>query len=331
MQTNRYLALITTALLAGCAGAADSVTSGRPSLGSAHFIQPASGERGPRALAVPRHAYVGDIGANAVFRYPIIKGKLAAQPDSAVTGVDYQVSVVGIDGTVYVNRRTRGGQVAAYAPGATGNAKPTRILEAPVGSVVNGAMAVDSSSYLYVPLFHANHTQDIAVYAPGASGRAHPVAVVSHNAGAAMAVDQGGNLYVSYDGVQVYANPRTSPTLVRSICFRYATASFGGMALTQKADYILKQTSAGVRSVAAFSQNANGCPAPIHPVIRVNQSLILESTAIEDRGLYITGYDGALSKPAIFQFDATRFGDQSPVNTVSGPPLQQPREIYFGP
>jgi hypothetical protein len=285
---------------------------------------------GSARSSVPRHAYIGDSAAEAVFRYPVVNGRLAAQPDSELTGLDYQTSVVGVDGTIYVNESKLPFDVAVYAPGASGNAKPIRILETPSGSVVNGHMAVDSSGYLYVPLYRGHRSQEIVVYAPGARGRAHPVAMIHQDAPYAMAVDETGNLYIVNDNLSVYANPRTKPQLTRTVCLK-RSVNFGGLALTATQDYVLRYWGKWP-TILVFSQDADGCPAPAHNVIRVDPRLALLSIAVEGNGLYITGAELAIKNvPAVFQFDAERFGERPPINVVMGPPLQQPSDIYFGP
>jgi hypothetical protein len=319
-------ALLLAALLIGCSGTAVTPRAA----GQTQSLDDWTA-RGLAPGSVAQHAYIGDGGAGAVFRYPVVNGRLAAQPDSALTGLDYQAGAVGIDGTIYVNGGKTPSAIAVYAPGASGNAKPIRTLETPTGSAVNGQMAVDSSGYLYVPVYRGPHrSQETVVYAPDAGGRARPVARVLQNAPSGMAVDETGNLYIANDNLSVYANPRTKPQLIRSICLQ-RSVNFGGLALTATQEYALRYW--GKRpSILVFSQDADGCPAPVHNVIEVNPKFALWCIAVEGNDLYVTGSEPKMKNvPAIFQFDARRFGEHAPVNIVVGPPLQQPREIYFGP
>src|SRR5438034_700103 len=89
--------------------------------------------------------------------------------------------------------------VAAYAPGASGDATPIdTIAGSNTGLNAGGALALDSAGNLYVANYYGS---SITVYAPGANGNATPsTTIAGSNTGLSwpwgIARDAAGNLYV---------------------------------------------------------------------------------------------------------------------------------------
>jgi hypothetical protein len=324
------------AVLSACAGRLDGSvpdSGGISYLGSERHSETGSGGAAlpPPAAPIPHraastiHAYVGDDFADSVFRYPLVNGTLAGQPDSSITGlVHYMSSTVYGDGSVYVLTAYAGGPtvVSVYAPGATGNATPIRTLS--IGLALAWIIVLDAQGYLYVGGAHIDGTEYALVYAPGAGGGDPPVASVQAVWDVSgLAIDKAGNLIIDWNGAQVYANPTSNPVMIRRICFPVVYS--GGIAASSKGMYILARHRAIVLNI-----DANGCPAPRHTFISGGLSYPVGAT-VEGGSLFVVNGVAPPSQSTIVQLNARRFGEQTPINVVSGAPLQRPRDIHFGP
>jgi hypothetical protein len=129
------------------------------------------------------------------------------------------------DGTLYVsnagaNSSTFDGSITVYAPGAQGNAAPTRVISGQNTRLVDPVgLTLDSAGYLYVAngYFIADgpgnnvFSGEVLVFAPGANGNAAPVRTISgsktsfSNPAKGVAVDSQGWIYVTERDILVFA------------------------------------------------------------------------------------------------------------------------------
>jgi hypothetical protein len=192
------------------------------------------------AVAVGTSGQIYVVNGNAVLP-PGINGQIlifpagaqnVATPVGVLEGTQTQLAgPVGIvlagDGTLYVSNEgadssTFDGSITVYAPGAQGNAAPTRVISGQnTGLVDPVGMALDSAGYLYVangyfvPDQMDNNdftlTGEVLVFAPGASGDVAPVRTISGSKtlfskpAHGVAVDSQGWIYVTERDVLVFA------------------------------------------------------------------------------------------------------------------------------
>jgi hypothetical protein len=170
-------------LLVAAAGAAAlaACNSGGSSLAP---TPPAAAIANPARTFTPEHLYVAqaDDIAPLVYRYPLdAEGFPAKKPDGVLhLGFRYVGSIaIGPDGELYVTkdgsqddcRDRHKCEVDVFAPGASGRAKPVRVLDVPQKPLY---VAVDQRGYLDVStLKTGGNTTN--VYAPNASGDDKPI------------------------------------------------------------------------------------------------------------------------------------------------------------
>lgn len=321
------MVLVLCAMAGGCTASRGLVPSESPLLDTSS--RPAGGASQSRVVKYTiGHVYVGDYGG-AVFRYPLVNGKMAAQPDSSITSMGGGSGTVAVegDGTVFAYDYSAR-QINVYAPGAQGNAKPIRTLNVLHFPPYN--IEVDAAGYLYVATGPFQPT-GIFIFAPSAGGNAQPVASISQYT-SNLAVDNAtGYLYaVSLNGtLSVFATPTTNPTLIRQTCLPNRSI---GIALGTQAVYTSVAHLNDKRNyIVVLPRKADGCPAPPHgliytsPALRnpVSESFLANSLFVAD-----TGFGSSAS---ILQLDARELGKQTPLNVVSGPPLAFPWNVKLGP
>lgn len=166
------------------------------------------------------HLYVALL--DELCRYPVYQsGWIGGNPDCVFQSSNGSVAVAG-DGTTLFGNYAARGPVFVYPPGWSNFAKPTRSFGD--YSTILG-LAVDPKGYEYVSGLSLSNKARIDVYRPNASGLEPPIASIAAPSGAAffgLALDPAGDLYTSLNlqgnargTVQIYANPITTPTLVR--------------------------------------------------------------------------------------------------------------------
>jgi hypothetical protein len=195
----------------------------------------------PVALEVDAsgNLYVGQSGSIAVFG---ATANGSAAPSRVLSGSQTtltKVSNLAIDGTgnIYALNETGAGtvsdtrDVAVFAPGASGNAAPSRTLN--TGNV--SGLAVDVSGNLYTTSVanppNSLSIATIAIYGAGASGNATPAHTIAGSATGidqypgSIAVDGAGNIYVACDGNLNTALISATPTI-----FSFAAGKYGNIA-----------------------------------------------------------------------------------------------------
>src|SRR3989475_776397 len=174
--------------------------------------------------------------------------------------------------------------VAAYAPGASGDAAPTAVINggSHPGLNAGGALALDSAGNLYVANYYGS---SITVYPPGASGNATPTTTIAgSNTGLSwpwgIARDAAGNLYVvnswSSSGstsITVYAagasgNATPSATITGN---NTGLSSPHGIALDAAGR--LYVANGGSNTITVYAAGATGNAAPIATIAGANTGL----------------------------------------------------------
>jgi sugar lactone lactonase YvrE len=234
---------------------------------------------------------------------------------SDLYGVD-----VGPDRYIYLS--TQEDRVEMYAPGASGAAPPSRVLEGPATglSSVYG-VAFDAAGRLFV----ANSgNSSITVYAPGAKGNAAPVRTIAGAATQLTAVrsvglDAAGRLYVTdYDGPSVLvfapgANGNVAPVRI----IRGANTQLNSpedVAFGPNGDAYVSDYDDGI---LVFGATANGNVAPKRTINRAGDELgSLNQIHVDTSGnVYTQGY----YEDEILVFDGQANGDVDPLVTFGGP------------
>jgi hypothetical protein len=305
-----------------------------PERGASHSVPSSNNASDFSKNAVPklfRAVYVHDLEARAVFRYPLINGKMTARPDSALYG--FAKNSVGMaiaaDGTIYAGSAPD--HVLVFAAGARGHAKPIRELR-----VTNvRSLYVDRQGYLYVSSGTLRPT-GIFIYAPNARGHDKPVQIIRSGSNAVVIDDSSGYLYSSDDNgvVSIYSSPTVDPTLVGQICGpKRAAMSVAVMTLhVLTAVYsVLNQHS----FVASFPKVPDGCPSAAFGKIDAKPHLRLPTGIVVDgEELFVVDFNFPTHNQlpgAIVQLNAHHFVRQVPENVVAGPPLRIPDALALGP
>jgi hypothetical protein len=150
----------------------------------------------------PGHMYVSQsvVFGGGVYRFPLDSNGLPRrEPDGYLTTPANPGGIaIGPDGDLYVAEETthqsgRGCAIEVFAPGATGAAKPLRVLHMPEDSPCASVIAVDNHGYLVVYGFVNG---SLYVYKPNARGHEKPFEQAAFNSPFSLAVD-GGRVYAT--------------------------------------------------------------------------------------------------------------------------------------
>jgi len=295
-----------------------------------------------------RHLYVIDFGSVvAVLAFPIRNGIPASSPDREITGLNGPIALsVDAAGTVYVLDQQ---QLKVFAPGASGHAKPVRVIDLPFAAKSNiDTLAVDQRGYTYV-----GESKYIFAYAPTAHGPAQPVAsVLPRGYPAGLAVDASGDLYVLgnteeqdpnlvyQSWVTVYATPSSHPVKIRQFCTHeftdkgldYGLAFDGAGHVLATHPYFIGQTPRG--AVHVFNADTNACPIdPVQTIASQNPSMLGPVYLAIAGNLYVYDFqfDG-INSGAIFTLQSSGT-PQTPLAVLHGPKsmLHGPQGIAVGP
>ncbi|HLY00880.1 MAG TPA: hypothetical protein VKR56_00125 [Candidatus Cybelea sp.] len=153
------------------------------------------------AAFTSKHLYVAqgaDI-ASIVYRYPLRADGLPAKKPDGELDLDFRwvgSIAIGPDGDLYVTetgtvngcRNPRTCRVDVFAPGASGKARPVRVLYTTLQPLY---VAVDQRGYLDVETFHGEGYEITNVYRPNAGGHEKPIAQISSDGVNALAASHG--------------------------------------------------------------------------------------------------------------------------------------------
>lgn len=207
---------------------------------------------GAALVTHPGHLYVStensDGSVHAVYRYPMTNGIPSSQPDGVVgslmagapTAID-----VGSDGSLYLEDAQG---IKVFAP-SNPTGQPVRFV--PLYTWF--ALAHDAAGDVFV----STGTGALFAYPPNSSTTSQPLATIPTNGNAVggLAVGPDGDLYVMSSALNVFANPTTNPTLLRTACVPHS--EFGVALSADGRVYVA--TPAGV---ARYPSSVQGCPAP---------------------------------------------------------------------
>jgi len=210
---------------------------------------------------------------------------------------------IAVDAAGYLYAANTGdsGSVTVYAPGATGDAKPTRTITSAALPDVPTGVAVDSAGQIYVSTGFASGstTAGIFVFSSAADGLSSPVrTIMGSNTGL-----PGGNA-----GLQ---GPWS--LAVDSSGYTYVVAQ-------------------GVSALEVFAPGSNGNVAPsrvIAPGANSNlTSLSIPYGIAVDAGGHIFVADGG--NTGIYEFSPTASGNAAPVRSITGTQSQLPGNGLYG-
>src|SRR6266702_3008825 len=216
--------------------------------------------------------------------------------------------------------------VAAYAPGANGDAAPTVVIHGGSNTGLNGprGIALDAAGNIYVANYGVG---TVTVYAPGASGNAVPTVTIggsntdlSYPVG--IALDTTGSIYVAnYYGssITVYA-PGASGNATPSTTIAGSNTGLSwpwGIARDAAGNlYVVNSwSSSGSTSITVYAAGATGNAAPIATIAGANTGLSGPTgLAFDPAGrLYVTNDAGSVTVYA-----AGASGNVAPIATIGG-------------
>src|SRR3989442_8446833 len=230
--------------------------------------------------------------------------------------------------------------VAAYAPGASGDAAPIdTIAGSNTGLNAGGALALDSAGNLYVANYYGS---SITVYAPGASGNATPsTTIAGSNTGLSwpwgIARDAVGNLYVvnswsSSGSTSITVYPAGASGNVAPIATIGGSSSTDNTGLNSPVGIArdgagrLYVTDPGPNTVTVFAAGASGNATPattISTISPANQTGYPTGIALDPAGnVYVTNNQyratGNGIYPSVTVYAPGAGGTAPPTRTITG-------------
>jgi hypothetical protein len=326
--------------LVACLIVADARSASAASLNAAG----SHGRMQPVQLAAPVHLYVAVIGAKSgkVIRYPFVNGLPSKKADFVYRGITSPIAV-DAHGTLYGESNICCFCVAHIDTWPAGSPKPTAHVKVPWVSsdgAIGSSVAVDGSGYLYVGyaqcLSGLRGAQSssrassgppatgIAVYAPNQNG-GPPVATFDvpndDSAPESMVFGPDGDLYVSVSTysngnyVEVVANPRTDPKVVREISF--GSLNVYSMTFGRRDLYAL--TSAGrPTAVDVLKADANGPAKPIRTIeLPFGSETLWGGLALYGPDAFSIMTNFTYSDTTIEEFPASASGETQPNPVIS--------------
>lgn len=267
------------------------------------------------APSVTEHVYVQDPGAAMLFRFPVVNGVIAGQPDATLTTPKYAAGVtVAHDGTIYVSD-SAGQRILVYRAGAHGNERPRHVIPVPTTPY---ELALQDNGFLFARLTNSGGVSEIAVVSP----QYHVVNIINESAASSVALDAAGNLYDGFDtGFHVFATPDTNPTLIRSACLSavYLTVAPGGRMFVSRGTTITR-----------VEDTLSGCPIPkgrFQIRALVSPVLYLPYLAVDGAHLFTV----EPSNKRVLQLDPDNGSPQTPITNIHLPAFQAPYAIAVGP
>src|SRR2546426_671829 len=213
--------------------------------------------------------------------------------------------------------------VAAYAPGASGDAAPTAVIHGGSNTGLNGprGIALDAAGNIYVANYGVG---TVTVYAPGASGNAAPTATIggsntdlSYPVG--IALDTTGRIYVANastnDNITIYAPAASGNATPTETIAGDNTGLSGPHGIALDAAGRLYVANGGSDTITVYAAGATGNTAPIATIAGANTGLSGPTgLAFDPAGrLYVTNDAGSVTVYA-----AGASGNVAPIATIGG-------------
>jgi len=280
------------------------------------------------------HLYVDDNLGGAVYEFPLNRrGLPRSSPDRELTGFQYPEGLaIGPDGDLYVSDSVNA--VKVFAPGASGNAAPTRVLNTPGQPE---GLRVDAHGYLAVII----NNLYVLVYAPHAAGSDLPIEKLDPNGVQDLAYNSESVLYylTQVHGIGTATNlPNEAPAApARWILPTRQEWLFEFALATDEADDLYvefhnNRTSDIVRT-AVIRAHATGKAKP-------DREIITPACHGQRGGSFAIAYGIAIHKGLLFQscsvlvadfvYSAAQGGVQQPLATLRAPFLST-GAIAIGP
>jgi len=283
-----------------------------------------------RPAFTPSHLYAAqgsDIAAK-VYRYALGPDGLPAKVSDGELTLNFVFVggiAIGPEGNLYVSSSGNGSAcgnkcfVAVFAPGASGSAKPIRVLYIPQGPVF---IAVDQRGYLDVHSYKTGY-DFTDVYAPNASGHAKPISEFQTQGVDALAASRG-NVYIQTSETWVQSAGEHSARRGGSYYRYYPYYSANGVATDAKqlyAEVYYPSGSSFYLGTEVFDLNQPS--APVRTIIgagcqvSVSGGALGYGMAVFKRYLYEACIDG--QQAGVVQvYDSTKSGMQRPVLKLQG-------------
>lgn len=293
--------------------------------------------------------YVADISGGSggsVDSYPAGSYATAVSPSTTITGPDTQLanpSKVAVDsaGDIFaLNFDT----VTEYPADSTGDAVPDAIFAVGGSASITG-LAVNRAGKLYVAVgatfrcqrrCHKTNPGKVLIWPAGSDGTSGPSTVISGastglNNPLAIAVDDGGKIYVANEGPLKRATSGTSSSAGRSGSLTvYAPGSSGDAAPIAT----ISGPNTGLNSPSGISIDGNG-----------NIYVLNFGSSLGGRDDHVSGarpsecarvpgfFSHATGQPGLLIFAAGSDGDAAPIAAIGGPftGLNSPEGIAIGP
>lgn len=218
--------------------------------------------------------------------------------------------------------------VTVYAPGASGNAAPSRTISGDATTLVGPrSVAVADDGTLYVGDLFGVGTNKVAVFAPGANGNVAPLRVIAGDqTGLAwpsgLALDSAGRLFVANregDSVTVYipgASGNASP--LRTIAGA-STGLDGPSGVALRGDNTVHVVNSGSESVSTFPAGASGNVSPTRTIVGANTGLdSIYGLALDSRNNIYVANSGFGGPGAISVFAPAAQGNVAPLIRLTG-------------
>lgn len=317
-----------SAFAASCSGA-DNITGGSLTATAAKSEALRLGGHSVRHL----YAAQGFYGASAVYRFPLkADGLPSKMPDGELKlNFPFPGSIaIGPDGDLYVSSsgggsgcRKKSCFVDVFAPGASGDAKPIRVLYVPQTPVF---LAVDQRGYLDVSTHPGWQKPVTNVYRPGAKNDDAPIKETATPGLNALAARRG-IVYIQTNasGVGVEGVPEHSPKpppVFYTYGYNYSSngvatdatrlyAQFfwpaGSLYELATAVYYIDQPGPPVRTIVG-----TGC------IVSRNGGALGYGLAIYKKYLFEGCLNVGSGNGAVLVYDSTKSGPQAPITQVPG-------------
>jgi hypothetical protein len=286
----------------------------------------------------PKHLYIaqGDDIAGKVYRYRLNSNGLPSTKPDGVLHLDFTFPggiAIGPDGDLYVASSGSGNDcghkcfVDVFAPGASGRAKPVRVLNIPKGP---GFIAVDQQGYLDVrilELAHDNIRQNLDydltyVYSPNASGNEGPIKRLHTPAGVAALAASDGLVYIETDEKWVQTAAEHSKTGPPQM-YTYPYYSANAVAVDQGQLYaeVLYPAASSLSYVGTEIFKLNQPSTPIRTIVGLDclsSGAVGYGMAVFQEYLFEGCISGGGEAGDVQVYDSTQSGEQHSIMRLPG-------------